>query len=818
MRLAILILIFLLCFPAKLCSQNVTVKALERPAAVVFRDIVEQTGKNFVYSSDLLKDMKITVDAKNRPLKAVLADIFRGTDIEFRIKGNNVILKKKRKESKTGQEKITTSKIKLTPPPVENTTVLDELVVESRIDPSPVTTSEIGAKKITAEEVRNIPTLFGENDVIKALQMQPGVTAGAEGMAGMYVHGGNIDENLCMLDNVPLYQVNHFAGLFSAFNNDIIRYIDFFKTSIPAKYDGRLSSFMDVRLKNGNREGHHGSARLGLTSGAFNISGPIGKRTSYLFGIRRSWYDLITIPALAILNSAQKEDKVRFQYYFTDLNAKINHRFSSRLNGFVSAYYGNDFLRTGSKFDSAQTSGEYEDDKYDFNWGNLMVQAGLNYRINPSLTAEFTAAYTRFFSSMKKEEVFRTYIDNDSFSERSDIGKTVNHIDDWIFRGDFDWRPNDNSYLRFGAGYTRHSFLPQRTFRQYECDGNITSSRDSVSSYGANEVNAYIEYDCKFSDKFRANAGLHPSIFNIDRKTFWGISPRLSLSYNITPDIAIKGAYSRTIQYVHQLTETYLALPTDQWIPVTRNFKPQTADKLAIGGYWQTRSGDYAISVEAYYKFMHNLIDYRDEYYLQPPLEIWDTRLTAGKGTAKGVDFKIEKNSGKITGFIAYSLGWADRTFPEKNGGVTFPARFDNRHTINVAVNWQISDKVQLNATWTGHSGNRVTLLPQDFQPPGFGSNIYSDGDGVPMKSSVNNYRLPFYHRLDLACNVKNRRGFWSFGLYNAYCHLNTIGIRRNYSEEAVLLPDGINYKIKPVYQKIKLFPIIPSISYTWLF
>jgi hypothetical protein len=284
----------------------------------------------------------------------------------------------------------------------------------------------------------------------------------------------------------------------------------------------------------------------------------------------------------------------------------------------------------------------------------------------------------------------------------------------------------------------------------------------------------------------------------------------VSLSYRATDDLAIKAAYSRTSQIVHQLAQTYLALPTDQWIPITGNFKPQTADKIAIGGYWQSADRKYALSVEGYYKWMHNLVDYCDEYYLKPPIESWDARLTSGKGTAKGIDIKLEKTVGKFTGHVSYSLAWTDRTFAEKNGGKTYPARFDNRHTINILVNWNVSKRVQVNASWTGRSGNRFTLMPQVWEQPSFGSPYWFDFDDyVPQKTSLNNYRLPFYHRLDLSCNVNNKRGYWTFGLYNAYCHMNTVAIRKSHSND---------YPYRPIFEKVKLLPVIPSVSYTWIF
>lgn len=787
-------------------AQRVTVNAGDRPAAEVFRTLMVQTGKNFVYSSDILKGVRVTVHVKQKPLETVLRTMFDGTDIEFDIRENEVILKRRPMKK--------SDRAAVIPPSLPIGTVgmaktLQEVVVLSRLEAPPTETTEIGAKKLTAAEIISTPTLFGEADVIKALQMQPGVTEGTGGLAGMYVHGGNSDENLYMLDNVPLYQVNHFAGLFSAFNPEAIRYIDFYKSSVPARYDGRLSSFLDVRTKNGSIDGHHGSVRLGLTSGAFNVDGPIGHRTTYSFALRMPYYELISIPMLAIAN-ANESDKTTSQYHFMDLNGKVTHRFSNRATGFVSVYFGDDFMRTGNK-SNVNVGSDYgwsDNDKYRLHWGNIVAQTGLNYRIKPGLTSEFTAAYTRFFSDMKHDYSCTDFISGHSVNSSSK-SETDNNINDWIFKADFDWRQSDNSRIRFGAGYVRHSFLPSRMSKNYKYNDTETSSRDSTWSYRANEANLYIEDDWRIGSHWRMNAGFHGSLFSIGGKTKWGLSPRLSVSYRPTDSWAVKGAYSRTTQYVHQLTQTYLSLPTDQWIPVTGDFKPQTADKISVGGYWQSPDGRYATSVEGYWKWMHNLIDYRDEYYLRPPLDMWSSRLTSGKGTAKGVDFMIEKLTGKLTGHIAYSLGWADRTFREKNLGRTYPARIDNRHTINVLMNWNVSEKVSINASWTGHSGNRFTLLTQVWKSPDV-EDLYPDFE-VPLRAPINNYRLPFYHRLDLSVTVRNRRGYWTYSIYNAYCHMNTVAVRRDYDYDS-------DYYGRPAFQKVKLLPIIPSVSYTWQF
>ncbi len=791
----------MLCTGIVLCTaRNVTVHAVDRPAAEVFRTIVEQTGKNFVYPSELLSDMRVSVDVTDRPLREALRAMFESTDIRWKIKGRNIIL---RRDSKVKASMRPALALPTAKPSGETPEMLQEIVVVSRLEAPEVATSEIGAKKLTANEIVRTPVMFGESDVIKALHMQPGISEGQEGLAGMNVHGGNADENLYMLDNVPLYQVNHFAGLFSAFNAEAIRYIDFFKSSIPAKYDGRLSSYLDVRTRNGSSDGHHGSFRLGLTSGAFNIDGPVGKRTTYSVALRRSWFDVISIPLLALANSSDDTEKVRFRYAFMDLNAKVSHRFSNKATGFVSVYFGDDMLCTGSRDKEMPEQGWYYDDKYDFDWGNLVAQTGLTYKMKPALSAEFTAAYTRYFSRMRQNSLSKEFNEG-AAAETRIAARTDNNINDWIFRGDFDWRPDDANRVRFGANYILHSFLPARTERRYTAEDTQTVTRDSTWSYTANEANLYIEDDLRLGERWRMNAGVHLSLFNIDRSTDFGIGPRLSLSYRPAANWAVKGAYARTNQYVHQLSQTYLSLPTDQWVPVTGNFKPQNADKVSLGAYWQSDKRTFAASVEGYWKVMRHLVDYRDEYYLRPPTEMWNTQLCSGSGTAKGIDFKIEKTYGRLTGHISYSLAWSDRTFADKNGGRKFPARFDNRHTINILLNWNINDRVGLNAAWTGHSGNRFTLVPQVWESPDFRS---SYNDESPLVAPVNNYQLPFYHRLDLSCTVRNRRGYWTFSLFNAYCHMNTVAVRRTHNNSGY-----------PVFQKVKLLPVIPSISYTWQF
>lgn len=818
-RYAILSAFFTLSLAA--FAQDITVKAKDRPAADVFRTIMQQTDRNFVYSSDLLKDMRITVDAKKKPLKKVLDEIFSGTDIEYRIKGKNVVLKKKKGEKPRATApapKKETSRLHLSDS--LRIAMLPAVDVVSQSENHPLETAKLGVNTLSGTTLGSTPTVLGEPDLVKAIQILPGVAESNAGFSGMNVHGGGTDENLYMLDNIPFYQAEHFAGLFSPFNTDIVKYADFYKTSVPARFDGRLSSFLDVHLKNGEREGHHGSGRLGLTAGAFNISGPIGDRTTYLVGLRRSWYDVLAIPILAIVNARSQTQKTTLRYHFMDFNARVEHRFSDHVTGFVNAYYGDDRLKVGDQDKHEPEEGYYFKEIHDFKWGNILAQAGVDYRISDRLSGEFSTAYTGYFSGMGYD-ILNKEIRPDHTILSRDRMENSNRINTFNLRGDFAWTPREDSRLKFGAAYAYHSFLPERIDKENTFNEITVKSHEIKPSLGANEVNAYVEDDWRVSDRLHAELGLHASLFHIDGKAKGGISPRVAFSYSPIPRLAVKGAYSRTVQYVHRIDRTYISLPCDRWIPTMGDFKPMTADKIGLGAYWQTEGGDYAVTLEGYWKSMHNILDFRDEYYLRPQSWSWSERLTAGKGTAKGIDLMIEKKTGKLTGHISYSLAWADRQFADRNGGHRYPARFDHRHTIKVFANWDISRKVSLNAIWTGHSGSRFTLLPQRWEDPDLPGQDYPDE--IFLKAPVNNYQLPFYHRLDLALTVRNRRGYWTFSLYNAYCHMNTITIQtgHKYGYEYTHLGGNIwtmDWVSRPVFQKMKLIPVIPSISYTWLF
>lgn len=795
-------------------AQKITVSSQGRPAAEVFADIMRQSGKNFVYSSDLLRGVRVDVNVRNQSLKKTLKAMFRGTGIDFKIKGNNILLipsAESRLKTTAGDPRaeVPDDSIKVG--------LLREVVIEgSRNATLSMNSAHIGALNVSRAAIARTPSLFGETDVIKTLQLEPGVNTGIEATAGMYVHGGDTDENLYMLDNIPLYQVNHLAGLFSAFNTEAVGNVDFYKSTFPAKFDNRLSSFMDVYTRDGSFEKYSGSVRLGLASGGAQVDGPIWEgHTSFSVAVRRSWLDLFTIPLCAIINSTLDDDHEhgKYGYAFTDVNARITHRFSPDSKLYAMFYFGDDYFLARTYYPNPKNiNGWVTNTRDGMRWGNIMASAGWVRQFTPSLYGRICAAYTRYHSTLSSWQEEYEMSDGERYQYTYSKSTTRNNIADIIVRGDFEWRTGAPNSINFGTSFTHHTLLPQRN-EKHIVDDNIDSRiNDYAPHYRARQWDVYAEDNLSIGEKLKLSAGLHYSLFNITGSTKGALSPRFSFNYSVG-NVALKGGYSRTAQFVHQLSQSSISLPTDQWVPVIGDQKALTADKVSLGVYWQPLHG-WIFSAEAYAKWMHHLTDYRDEYYLLSPDDRWDARLCEGSGRARGFDFKVSKEFGNITGHVSYSLLWADRLFPYRNNGRRYPARFDNRHKINVTLDWRISKKWEIAASWTGMSGNRVTLPLQCWEDPGNAPWHYD----MMVQTEVNNYRLPFYHRLDLSFTRHTAHGYWTFSLYNAYCNMNVIGVRLDYKEEYYANYDEYKSTLRPVFQKIRLLPTIPSVSYTWLF
>lgn len=878
--------LLLLCVPMLLSAARYQVRGSKAPVETMFKSIMKQAGCNYIYPANMLKGTFVTVNIDTSDLTSALNQLFEGTPFGWKKKGNNITITRRRIPSKTvisgfvretGTEEpligaivrdsvsktvaatnnagffsmhlnpvpstLTVSypgfkskAVRINPEQQKSVSInltesfsdpgqdLQELVVTTdRNEIIAMQTADLGRLNLTQTDILNTPVIFGEADVIKTIQLQPGVSAGLEGLAGMYVHGGAHDENLYMLDNIPLYQINHFAGLFSAFNADAIKNVDFYKSTFPAKYNGRLSSVMDVHTKEGSIEKFNGSFKLGLTSGALFLDGPLpNKKTTYSISLRRSWFDLLTIPGLAIYNATRsdKENKSTANYSFTDANLRLTHRFNDRNSSSIMFYYGDDHLKWGTTNDYYY--GEDRDRTTEKNisrlrWGNIVASVGHNTVLSETLFGEFRLAYTRFWSRLAHLADRKDYAKDELFISSTRNYIVRNGIDDIIARADFSWSPASAHRITFGASATEHFFMPEHNSADLTNINNDISSADTKTNVNAFEASAYIGDDWDISKALRLNFGANLSLFNVSHNSHFSADPRVSVRWQPLPSLSIKGGYSRMTQFVHQLTQSPLSLPTDQWIPIMDDMKPQHSDKISVGAYYQF--SNYVVSAEAYMKWMRNVVDYRDFYYILPDDTPMSEKLTQGKGDSKGIDFMITRRSGRLTGHVSYSLMWARRRFDGINHGQWFPARFDNRHKINILLSYDINSKWSVNASWTGMSGNRITLMTQDYLilDPG---NTYITAEPwetpiADLNEGVNNFRLPFYHRLDLSANLKTKRGLWTFSIYNAYCNMNVITVVKNrvgsgYYNEL--------YGLKDSFKQFRLLPLIPSVSYTWFF
>lgn len=787
----------------------------------IIREIEKQSEYSFVYSETLNLSVKRNLTIKNKSIFDVLSAVFEKTDIEWKISGKHIILRKKENVVEEKKEAGFGSSQKLEEVIITGNSKAQQLVESS----------QMGTLALTQMEIKNIPTIFGEADVIKAIQTQPGVSAGTEALAGMYVRGGIGDDNLFILDGNPLYQVNHLGGLFSIFNTEAINDVTFYKSSFPARYGGRLSSVLDVRTKDGNLEEYHGSAMLGLTSGNLNINGPIFKgKTGFNLSVRRSWFELLSVPGIWYLNKRDEADGIGKigAYAFTDLNFKVNHHFSPKSKLYLNVYYGNDYLKFGNKQFSPGNEKSYQNKQETrLNWGNMLLSTGWNYQFNERLYLDASLYHIRYASNIS----YLTHDESgdlawDTYEKTIGKSRTENGINDTGIRFNFNYYPNKNHRINFGVNAIYHYFRPEY-HRNYTLKNSEESEFESAKEkVYANELGVYAEDEWKISSRISLNAGLRFGMFHIDDQQHTTLEPRITSRWLIHPDFSLKLSYSRMYQYVQQISGNYISLPSDYWMPIFGEFKPLKSDQFSAGLYYNL-GDNYSISLEGYYKQMDNLLEYKENYDVFSRSVSWKEKLTSGEGRSYGTDILITKERGRLTGYLGYGLMWADRRFEEINGGKTYPAKYDNRHKINLVVNYKLNENVEVNGSWTFMTGNRLTLAfdhYQDLEQAGFPSGLapldpYKNWIGLEYFEGKNNYRLPAYHRLDLGINfyrpkANNRMGIWSISLYNAYSRMNPIAVTKDWYHDYPYSGSSIN----SYYQTVSLLPIIPSVSYTYKF
>lgn len=666
---------------------------------------------------------------------------------------------------------------------------LGEVVVTSQRKNDNITKLEMGVQKLDTKDIKNIPVLFGEKDVLKTIQLLPGIKSAGEGNSGFNVRGGAVDQNLILLDEATVYNASHLMGFFSVFNSDAIKDILVYKGNEPADYGGRLSSALDIKMNDGNNKKFSVNGGIGLISSRLTVEGPIVKdRGSFIVSARRTYADLF-------LKLSRDTTLNRAQLYFYDMNAKANYKIDSKNRIFLSGYFGKDVLGLGSNFG--------------INWGNSTATLRWNHLFSDRLFSNTSFIFSNY--------VYRINVTN---GVELNI---ISRIQDYSLKQDFQLFSGTNNTLKFGFNSINHKIIPGII------SASSTVDLKTLTNKFVWENAFYISQQHTFSDKFSAEYGARLSVFSslgpgnfytYDSigdpkdttfyhagqfvKTYANIEPRITLNYILNQQSSVKASYSRNVQNLHLISNSTSGNPTDLWIPSSNNVKPEIADQISFGYYRNFKDNMYEFSAEIYYKYLQNQIDYKNGAVLNFNENV-ESQILFGTGRAYGFEMFLKKKYGRFNGWISYDLSRTERKFAEINNGNYYPARQDRTHDVSVVGMYELSKNWTLSATWVYNTGNAVT----------FPSGKYAvDGKTVMLYTDRNASRMPAYHRLDIGATwiVKKTAKFessWTFSIYNAYGRENayTITFQNN--------PDD---QTKTEAIQTTLFKFVPSFSYNFKF
>ena len=673
--------------------------------------------------------------------------------------------------------------------------------------------SQMSVIDVPVENIKSVPVLFGEADVLKALQLLPGVQSGTEGLSGIYVRGGGPDQNLFLLDGVPLYNVNHLGGFFSAFNADAIKNVTLYKGSFPARYGGRLSSVLDIITNDGNDKTIHGNLSIGAVASKINLEGPLYKdMTTFNVSYRRTYFDLLLQPLIMAIGFAQDMGRLNLGYYFYDLNAKVTHRFSSRSRLIASWYSGDDKIYLRNK---ERDSRGYGFAKLGYNWGNMVGSLRWNYELTPKLFMNLTGSYTRYRNKIFMDAEEKDY--NDGADAFSSYGISYNSgIRDIGVKSDFDYQPDPNHSMKFGINYVHHIFQPEVVKMEEE---SSDSQHDIDTAMGGDRVHAeelslFVEDDWSIAEAFKLNVGLNLTGFGVQGTFYPSLQPRISGRYMITEDLSIKAGYSYMTQYMHQLSNSSISLPTDLWVPVTARVEPMYAHQVAAGVFYNLM-GLADLSLELYGKNMKNMIEYKDGAGFLGSSMGWEDKICMGDGWSYGMELLAQRSIGTFTGWVGYTLSRTMRRFDREgqmlNNGEPFPAKYDRRHDLSIMISYKPNKNFDASATWVFSSGNVGTLAMHKY----YDTESWAEVSYIEHR---NNFRLPAYHRLDVGVNFHKQKKHgvrtFSISVYNLYNRQNPFMVYESNRYSTTI--NGKHYNSALV--QLSLFPIIPSLSYNYKF
>ncbi len=695
---------------------------------------------------------------------------------------------------------------------------LGTIEITAADETSPVSDRQMGRITLSTQEAKQIPALGGEVDVLKVLQLMPGVQGGTDGSAGLYVRGGGPDQNLVLLDGVPIYNPTHLFGFLSNFNPDAISHIELIKGGFSARYGGRLSSVLDVQLKDGNAQQLAGSGSIGLISSSATIEGPLaGDKASFITSARYSYPDVLIRPISRLATRYQSTEVLNYDvlgYRFYDLNAKLSYRPSLKDQLSVSFYQGDDRGSQRNFFSYQNDTLDYQQEERSsqiFGWGNRIASLQW-HRLFSSRWALHTTAYYNRFRLRNLSEKEQRVTEAGLVDERSLVSSFESGIEDLALKTDALWHPSNQHEVRMGGQIIYHRFKVGTQQLRDQVGTQLDDTFLIQPLIRAWEGSVYLEDNWSITRKISLRYGLHGSAFRVRGQTYTSLQPRFSGHWLIHDRLALKASYAQMVQFLHLLTNSGMGLPTDLWVPATDQVAPQRAWETGFGAAYQLQKG-LNLTVEGYYKRLFDVLAYREGANFLVPEEGWESQVVSGQGWAYGLEILLRKTQGDFTGWIGYTLSWAQRQSDQINFGEIYPYKYDRRHDIGLSLVYRWRPNVRLSGNWVFTSGN-VASLPvarYELQTPYFST----QGDLLHYQGR-NNFRLPASHRLDLGVSFikEKERGTrtWNLGLYNSYNQTNPFVL---FVGQA---PNQSGSERSNVLWIQGLLPLLPIISYRFDF
>lgn len=845
----------------------------DQPLSAICERIEKTYGIHFSYSSDVVKmSRRMDMNVRDMPLRRVLELMFSENGIEFRRIGDQLVLTASKATTRTisgyvedahtgekligatvysptlrvgtttnqfGFYSLTTARdtlsllvsyagyttaqipmkdkenrqlhVKLGP---SNT--LQEVEVTETL-PRLQEQTQMSKVNLSVSQVKTMPRMLGEADVLRTIQAMPGVSGGMEGTSGIHVRGGSPDQNLILLDGTPVYNSTHLFGVFSVFNPDIIKNVDLYKGAFPARYGGRLSSVVDISMKDGDMYKYHGEVSIGLLASKLMVEGPIFKgKTSFIVTGRRTYADLIMQDfTKRELNLGEQGDLFA---YFYDANVKINHIFSPKDRLYISAYGGQDnmSLRRDMVFDSINGTPKkyHEEMRFRLGWGNQAYALRWNHIFNPQLFSNVTLNYSQFYF-VTDYRYKHMALDTPAVRESDNMsGRYMSKVQNAGAKIDFDYRPSPKHAVKYGAQATWHIFQPGITkFNNVSDDQELTDTAYNNQTNKGVELSLYAEDDWKIRDSVHMNLGVHVSGFLVNNRFYLSVQPRLGFRYILPRRWALKLSYTMMTQYIHLLSNNATFLPTDLWVAATDKVPPMYSKQLAVGLAKTTNDGKYEISAEGYYKSMENVIEYVENLdNFNSATSSWEDQVVTGRGWSYGAELFLQKKHGNFRGWVAYTLAWSQRAFPHVNNGSIFPYKYDRRHELEVVLTQRLGKRWELSGQWQYSTGVPLTL------PTGSYEQITDPSPHLPPTTTTpgqadlvqdrNALRMQNVHRLDLgATHTKARKRvtyILNISLYNVYNQKNPFFYYYKHNEDTQ----------KRELTMLSILPVLPSVSY----